>query len=146
MKRKKIRKPLSAVLFLLVIVLLTGCQKQKVKNHYTGDFHFTAIIHVSQDYNNPNPNVDDTIVADGQIKWLKACNINISFSQYSYNVTVEKDNSFSFTDSITNPDSRNTETLKGKFLNEDELEFTYYYTHAYMVLFSRQITVKGNRI
>lgn len=143
MQNNKNQVSLRPILFLLVIVLLTGCQKQKIKNHYTGDFTFTAIIRESS----PNSSSTiDTVVADGKIKWLKACNINITFSQYRYNVTVNKDDRFTFTDSITNQDPRNSETLKGEFLNDDEVEFTYYWSHAYMGLFTKQIAVKGIRI
>jgi hypothetical protein len=132
-------KPLFRLLFFVsIIILLTCCEKQKIKKHYTGNFKFTSIstTWIYGDLNNP---YIDTLISNGTIEWVeKTTTIIISFpnevgSPIVYNLNVDKHGILTLVEDDTYPPNPHLkQSLEGKFVNDDEVNFTKYTDNNYI--------------
>jgi hypothetical protein len=155
MQNNKTHKIIGQILVLFVIILMTGCQKQKIKNHYTGNFVFTEIgtsLIYEGGPDDPYTYID-TLVSNGTIEWVeKTTSVKISYPNEAgypiiYQVNVDKHGNLTLVVYDSNPPNPHlSRSFEGKFINDNEVNFTEHVSNNYMYMATTTTVVVGTRL
>jgi hypothetical protein len=155
MQNKKTQIIIGQILLLFVIIILTGCQKQKIEKHYTGNFVFTEITTSVVDNGAPDSLKThvDTLISNGTIKHVeKTTTVIISYPNeagcpITYCVNVDKHGNLTLVEDDSNPPNPHlSRNLEGKFINDNEVNFTQHVSNNYMYQSSTTTVVVGIRL
>lgn len=116
---------------IMLVLVISGCEKLTIKRLYTGDFMFTSIITDTDYSTGPTSVHSDTITTSGTIEYVRDKVILIKVGEEQFVVTADGDGNLVLYNDPDHYDPHGNQNLTGQFENKNSLSFVYNKTYSF---------------